>query len=174
MPQDWTLRRAGAADADTLALIGSATFLETFAGLLQGPDIVAHCAAKHSAAVYAGWAAEDLPMWLGEAREGAAPIGYAVLTRPDLPIADIAERELELKRIYTLSRFHGTGLGSALMAAAIEEARALGAPRLLLGVYAHNLRARAFYARQGFVQVGERHFRVGTMDCEDVILGLPL
>ena len=43
----WTIREAGADDAAALALIGAATFLETFAGILDGDAIVAHCAAKH-------------------------------------------------------------------------------------------------------------------------------
>ena len=35
----WTIREAGAGDASALALIGAATFLETFAGILDGEAI---------------------------------------------------------------------------------------------------------------------------------------
>ena len=45
----WTIREAGEADAPALALIGAATFLETFAGILDGDAIVGHCAAQHNA-----------------------------------------------------------------------------------------------------------------------------
>jgi len=37
------LRRCVPGDEEALALVGAATFLETFAGLLAGPDILAHC-----------------------------------------------------------------------------------------------------------------------------------
>ncbi len=43
------VRPCTAADAETLALVGAATFLQTFAGVLDGAAVVAHCAAAHSA-----------------------------------------------------------------------------------------------------------------------------
>jgi hypothetical protein len=43
-----TLRRATAADAAALALVGGATFLEAFTWMLPGADIVAHCSAHHA------------------------------------------------------------------------------------------------------------------------------
>ena len=46
----WAIREAGEADAAALALIGAATFLETFAGILDGEAIVGHCAAQHQEA----------------------------------------------------------------------------------------------------------------------------
>lgn len=49
----WTLVSAQADDADTLALIGAATFLETFAGVLDGAAIVAHCGVAHASGYYA-------------------------------------------------------------------------------------------------------------------------
>ncbi len=52
----------------------------------------------------------------------------------------------------------------------MEEARARGAPRLLLGVYAGNDRAIAFYGRQGFKPVGERSFLVGANRYHDLVL----
>ena len=50
---DWSIRQAEAADADALALVGAATFLETFASVHTGAEIVAHCREEHSAAAYA-------------------------------------------------------------------------------------------------------------------------
>ena len=84
------------------------------------------------------------------------------------------EADLELKRIYLLSRFHGAGAGRALMEAAIVEARLRGARRLLLGVYAGNGRAIAFYLKQGFSRISERRFQVGRNAYEDIIFALDL
>ncbi|HEX7695643.1 MAG TPA: GNAT family N-acetyltransferase [Sphingomonas sp.] len=172
---DWRLKRATAADAAALSLVASACFLETFAGILQGADIVAHCAAANDPAAFRAWSDDaDSRVVLAEIASGAAPIGYSVLTTPDLPAVDINADDIELRRIYTLSCAHGTGLGPALMAQALVDARAMGRQRMLLGVYARNDRARAFYEKQGFTKVGERQYRVGASLCDDVIYALTL
>jgi GNAT superfamily N-acetyltransferase len=145
-----SVRQAGSGDAARLALVAKATFLETFAGLLDGADILAHCKREHDEAACWKWLADpDAQLWLAETEQGGAPIGFALLARPSLPIPT-GERDLELKRIYLFSRFHGSGGGKALFEAALVEARRRGSKRLLLGVNAGNERARAFYAKIGF------------------------
>jgi diamine N-acetyltransferase len=169
------IRRATVPDATALALVASATFLETFAGIVDGRDILEHCVSKHSVEVYEAFlSASAAALWLAEAVEGSAPVGYAVLDAPQLPVADLRADDLELKRIYVLSRFHGTGVGAQLMTAALEEAKRRGSRRVLLGVYAQNHRALGFYAKHGFVRVGERHFQVGAHTYFDHILGRDL
>ena len=168
-----TIRRAMPADVPALSLIGSATFLETFAGVINGADIVAHCVTEHSAAVYDTLLTNvDGAAWLAEALEGGAPIGYAVLSRPKLPGAELDD--LEIKRIYVLARFHGTGVGAGLMSEALDEAKHRGARRALLGVYSHNHRALAFYAKHGFTRIVERHFKVGANTYFDYVLARDL
>jgi ribosomal protein S18 acetylase RimI-like enzyme len=169
----WRVRRASGRDEAALALVGAATFLETFADVLDGAAVIAHCRQANAPEAYARYLAAGAAAWLGETETGA-PIGFALLSRPELPAALVAERDLELKRIYLLSRFHGSGLGAALMAAAVAEASARGAPRLLLGVYAHNARAIAFYRKQGFEPIGQRRFAVGERLYDDVVLARPL
>lgn len=169
------IRRAHAGDAEALALVGAATFLDTFAGTLDGADIVGHCRKQHAAELYAQALADPASaLWLAETAAGAAPVGFAMLTPPQLPLPDLRADDLELKRIYLLSRFHGGGTGRRLMQCAIDEARARGAGRLLLGVYAGNARALAFYARCGYAQIGERRFQVGGNTYQDAILALEL
>lgn len=170
----WTIRSAAQADVDRLALIGAATFLETFAGILDGAAIVAHCQREHSQDAYRAHLESGAQGWLIEAAAGQAPIGFALAAQPSLPGGRMDGTDLELKRIYALSRFHGSGLGAALLRAAIGWAEARSAERLLLGVYAENTRARAFYSRNGFDQIGERRFRVGDRDYDDVVLARPL
>lgn len=166
---DWTLRQAGEDDVERLALIGAATFLETFAGILEGDAIVAHCTREHGVEAYrALLAAEGSGAWIAEAEAGGAPLGYALVTAPKL--AQSVPGDLELKRIYSFSRTHGSGLGAALMGRATRHAEEMGAKRLLLGVFAGNVRALAFYRRHGFEKIGDRRFRVGSQECEDVVL----
>ena len=166
------LRLCAAGDEEALALLGAATFLETFAGLLTGPDILAHCRVQHAASQYAAWLADpQYRLCLAELK--SAPVGFVVLSPPDLPVA-LTEDDIELKRIYLLHRFQGGGLGRALLEWSAAQARSMGKKRLLLGVKADNTDALAFYGRVGFVRIGERKFLVGNMWCDDYILSLTL
>ncbi|MCC2978937.1 GNAT family N-acetyltransferase [Sphingomonas sp. IC4-52] len=169
MTYDWRLRRAASADASAVAMVAAASFLETFAGILPGSDIVAHCARNSSPEKFAGWAGDPATVvTIAEHPVGEAPVGYSVLTSPDLPI-DVLPGDIELRRIYTLSVARGTGLGHRLMALALADAAALGAKRVLLGVLGTNVRARTFYEREGFVLAGTRRFNVGAGWYDDVI-----
>lgn len=169
-----SLRRCGADDARALALVGRATFLETFAGVLDGPDIERHCARQHTAALYARWLAQaDTRLWLAEAEPGHAPVGYLAMCPSTLPLDGARADDLEIKRIYLLHRFQGGGLGRRLMEQALADAHGRTG-RVLLGVYAGNATAQAFYARMGFRQVGSRRFRVGSRGYDDCILALDL
>lgn len=162
-------------DASALAIVAAATFLDTFAGILEGPSMIQHCLKNHIPSVYAAYLAHSRTRGcLAEVFPGAAPVGYTLLTEPDLPMEGISPYDVELKRIYLLSRFHGGGTGQRLMDNAITQAKDSGATRLLLGVFARNHRALRFYARNGFTQVATRTFQVGTMICDDLILARPL
>lgn len=73
--------------------------------------------------------------------------------------------------------WRGRGVGSALLAAAIEWAREHGAHKLSLGVFAHNASAIALYRKFGFVEEGLRvkHYRRASGELWDVIeMGLLL
>lgn len=165
---NWRLRRAGVADAAALSLVAGATFLEAFAGVLDAADIVAHVARNSSADAFARYLGDGAIATLAEAAAGAAPLGYTLLTRPDLPVPP-APGDIELKRIYTLAPTYGGGLGGALITRAIEDARAAGCARLLLGVYGGNRRAQRFYEKHDFATVGTRRFQVGATWHDDLV-----
>ncbi len=189
------LRRAGEPDAAALALVGAATFLEAFTWMLPGPDIVAHCAKQHTAEAYRAYMAQaETRITLAEVVPGGAPVGYAMLTAPELPTFAVQPGDIELKRIYLLSRFRspatpvmrlsgatsdgrpveGLRAGQALLDAAVADAREIGRTRVLLGTHAWNLQAIAFYRKNGFVEAGTRTFQVGTQVCSDLIFAKPL
>ena len=166
----WRIRAAGAADADALSLVASATFLDTYAASLDGADLVAHCVANNTAERFVGWAtAPDGAVTIAEIVPGHAPMGYSVLTSAiDLPVA-LEPGDIELRRIYALSRLHGTGLGTALIERAVDDARRLGKRRVLLGVWGGNHRAHRFYEKHGFTRAGTRQFRVGSVVHDDLV-----
>lgn len=77
MPGDVTIRRAELGDEVALSLLGQATFLETFSGVLDGAAIVEHCRNAHSIAQYRSWLGDaQSGIWLAEASAGKAPVGY--------------------------------------------------------------------------------------------------
>jgi diamine N-acetyltransferase len=190
-----TLRRATSADAPALALTGAATFLEAFTWMLPGADIVAHALKNHAADAYTHYLADPKTRItvavtgsaVGFPDEPGSIVGYVLLCTPELPTIDIVPTDIELKRIYLFSRFRSAPVldasgapipnlrpAQALMDAAVADARALGGKRLLLGTHATNLRAIAFYHRNGFVEVGTRVFQVGSQQCCDLIFAKPL
>jgi RimJ/RimL family protein N-acetyltransferase len=74
-------------------------------------------------------------------------------------------------------RWRGMGVGSALVAAAIERARMMGAHKIALQVWPHNTAALALYRRFGFVEEGRltRHYRRQNGELWDaIVMGLPL
>src|SRR5262245_44821132 len=173
--QPITIRRCEPGDEIALSIVGQASFLDTFAGVLSGKDILGHCVREHSNGKYARWLADpDSAAWIAEVEPGQAPVGYLVLTKPDLPLSDISLNDAEVKRVYILSRFRGAGLGRRLMQEAGFYAQSRGIRRLLLGVYSGNSGAISFYEKLGYQRVGERSFRVGDNIYNDFILALPL
>lgn len=73
--------------------------------------------------------------------------------------------------------WRGRGVGSALLAAAIEHARAEGLHKLALEVFPHNDAAIALYRKFGFVEEGRRvkHYRRASGELWDSIaMGLLL
>jgi len=169
-----SIRRAAPADAGALALVGAATFLESYSGVIDGGALMRHCAEKQTETVYAAALADPAhALWIAEAGPGAAPVGYLHLAAPDLPV-DSGPGDLEIKRIYVLDKFQRTGLGQRLLDAAMAHARATKAARLLLGVYKGNAKALSFYERAGFLRCGERAFDVGGTVYQDWVLGKPL
>ncbi len=173
--QPIAIRRCAPGDESALSIIGQATFLDTFAGVLSGKDILGHCVRQHSSEKYEAWLrGAASAVWIAEIEPGAAPVGYLVLTKPDLPLADISPQDAEVKRIYLLNRFRGGGLGRRLMQEAEAHARSHGIRRLLLGVYSGNAAAISFYEKLGYRRVGERSFTVGDSTYHDFILALGL
>jgi ribosomal protein S18 acetylase RimI-like enzyme len=155
-------------------MIGAATFLETYAHMISVADMVAHVGATNSVQAFRGVATDPgSALWIAELPSTAAPVGYAVLTPPELPIA-LQPEDIELRRIYLLSRWHAGGLGRRLIEHAIGYARAMGKRRFLIGVYSENERAIGFYRRMGCELVGRRRFEVGDAVFDDLIFGMDL
>ncbi|WP_022682007.1 GNAT family N-acetyltransferase [Sphingobium bisphenolivorans] len=161
-------RRAGPKDAAALSVLGGATFLASFAHDHPGEALIAHIRDAHGPAYYEAALADPACTILIGETPLRAPVAYAMLTPPDLPTETCAD-DIELKRIYLLGGWQGAGHGDALMQRVVDEAKAQGAARLLLAVYPQNDRAKRFYARHGFAEIGETLFMVAGVPFRDLI-----
>ena len=165
----WRLRRAVPADAAACGLVATASFAAAFYDDLAIADMLAHCAAHCSATRFDAWLADDMTIvTLAEHPDTGVPVGYTVLTAPDLPV-DPHCGDVELRRIYLMPAGWGTGLGADLLDRAVKDAAVIGAARMLLGVYDRNTRAYGFYEKHGFERIGTRRFRVGSVWHDDFV-----
>jgi len=164
-------RDAVPADAETLAELGRATFIETFGHLYTPENLVAFLETHRPQR----WRAElaDPAFAVRLAEEDGRAAAYAKIAPPTLPF-ETERRAAELRQFYVLGPWQGRGISTELMAWAIGEARRRGAEELYLSVFIDNHRARRFYARYGFEQVGTYDFMVGTHADLDLVMRLDL
>ena len=102
------------------------------------------------------------------------PIGYAKLSPLVAPAPAPQPGAMELQQIYVLRPWHGRGVAEELMGWAIDAARAEGAPEIYLTVFDHNERAKRFYTRHGFSEVGHCTFKLGDRVDDDRVWRKPL
>jgi len=80
-------------------------------------------------------------------------------------------KALELKRIYVLQQYQGKGVAQALMNFYMDFAIKNNYEVVWLGVWEQNEKAKAFYAKYGFIDSGYTHdFPIGNTPQTDVWL----
>ena len=84
-------------------------------------------------------------------------------------VAWFAAGQGEIANIAVDESARGRGVGSALLDAALDEARGHGTEEVFLEVRSSNVRARELYASRGFVEVGRRR-RYYRRPVEDAII----
>jgi ribosomal protein S18 acetylase RimI-like enzyme len=167
------IRYATAADAALLAEVGARTFYDSFAADNTPENMAAYLAASFSPEKQASELSEPGTVFLIAEVEGTTA-GYAKL-RASPPLPGITgERPLELVRIYSLKEWIGHGIGPALMQACLQEAEKRGCDTLWLDVWEQNVRARAFYRKWGFVEVGTNSFQLGDDLQNDLLMQRPV
>lgn len=160
--------RAGlAADAASLAAIRASVAAgdpEASAGTPQGgspgPDYFARWLEKERGLIYV-------------AEIGGAAAGYLAMQQAAHP-AVAARNPVQLCQLYVIPALHGGGVAALLMSAALEQARMRRNDVIWLGVSEHNLRARGFYRKHGFVAVGVHEVGDAGQAHRDVVMSRPL
>lgn len=113
------------------------------------------------------------------AREDGRMVGYLMLIRgvpddEDVRRAVTLRPAIELSKMYVLPGSHGGGVSAALIAAALNRAKALDTKCVWLGVNQHNQRAQRFYTKHGFAINGAKTFRLGAGIENDYVMVRPL
>ena len=162
-----------ASDGPALAAMAEQCFTETFAHLYSPTNLATFVAQAYGPT---GLLADlvDPAITIRAAREGGAIAGYAKIGPVSLPAPDPAPGAIELRQLYVLQPWQGSGLARSLMDWTIATAKANEASEIYLSVYIDNARARRFYERYGFVDIGPYAFMVGDQADEDRLLKLPL
>jgi diamine N-acetyltransferase len=158
----WTLRPAGPQDVEAYRAAADRFFRETYGHDAHHAQVMdRHCADTFAADIIAAELADPYVTGL-LAKLGDATVGLAQWRS--------GRDATKLVRLYVDRTCHGTGLGQALMAAAVADATGRGKRSLDLGVWDQNHRAIAFYRRQGFVVTGMVEFLLAGAAQTDLLM----
>lgn len=167
-----TIRLARLDEADALSVFGRRTFLDTFAGQNRADDMEAYLAGAFSEAVQRAELSDADTITL-VAEDGGKIVGYAQLRLGEPPPCVDGPAPIELVRFYVDRGWHGRGIAQRLMRA-VETSAAARGRTLWLGVWERNDRAKAFYVKCGFADVGSHVFQLGSDAQLDRIMTKPL
>ena len=167
-----TYRDATPADAAEIGAVATQAYLETFEGLYRQGDLDAFLPAAFGPTGLQAHLSQP-PYTVRVATDAAAIVGFAKLGPVAFP-GEWPAGATELHQLYVLKPYLGAGIGPALLDWAIDTARRAAATELLLSVYVDNHRAKRFYQRYGFVDIGRHDFAVGSTIDEDRLMRLVL
>jgi ribosomal protein S18 acetylase RimI-like enzyme len=164
------LRVATAGQAAALAQVMERTFRATFGEFTADEHMAEHCRNSYGEAIQRMEIVNpDITTLLCIDDESIA--GFVQIRSGERPACVAALHPVELHRIYVDSPWQGKGIAALLMEAALDDARSRSADGAWLGVWENNRRAIRFYAKFGFVEVGEHVFHVGGDAQRDLLMG---
>lgn len=166
-----TYRNGRPGDGAALSKLFCESFAATFGHLYSAENLASFLCDKDKQAFEAELADPAFAFRL--AHDGDQLAGYSKLGPNDLP-GDTPPATLELYQLYVLAPWQGCGIAGELMDWTLAEARRRGATHLQLSVFVDNHRARRFYDKRGFEEVGRYAFMVGDHEDDDRIMRLAL
>lgn len=155
------VRLAVDSEATALAELAARTFRETFAAENRSENMALHLERSYGPSQQQRELADPSIATLLVELDGQLA-GYAQLRSGAAPECVTGDSPIELWRFYVDQPWHGRGIAQTLMTHVDAEAFRRGARTLWLGVWERNERAKAFYRKAGFEDVGSHVFMVGT------------
>ncbi len=166
------IREAVSEDIETLALLGHATFNETYAAENTQSDMELYLAQKFNIGqVSKEFNAPGSHFFIAE-YQGTA-VGYIKYSTNNSP-EGLSGNPLELEHIYVLKEYHGRGIGKKLTENCISYALEKYHTVIWLIVWEKNLAAQKFYAGLGFKIFGKKEFVLGNDVQNDYMMKLQL
>jgi diamine N-acetyltransferase len=167
-----SIRLALPADAARLAEFGARTFADAF-GADNTPENMSLYLARTYGVAQQTAELNDPAMCTIIAESDGRLAGFAQLRAGPAHESVTGETPIELLRFYVDRPWHGQGLAGALMTAVDREATRREAMVVWLSVWERNERAKAFYRKCGFAEVGEKVFVLGTDRQRDRVMARP-
>ncbi|NUO50759.1 MAG: GNAT family N-acetyltransferase [Polyangiaceae bacterium] len=169
------VRPARSEDAEAISALAAATFRDAFGSQNTEADMSKYIADAFQPEKQKAEILDTQSVVLvAQGGDGDQLVGYAHLVAGGASSGITGEPPIELKRLYVDRAWHGRGVAQSLMDSTIEAARLRGAQTIWLGVWEHNPRAVAFYAKYGFQRVGEHTFLLGSDQQTDWLLARPV
>jgi ribosomal protein S18 acetylase RimI-like enzyme len=165
------IRQAVPEDAKLLTDLAYTTFWDAFAHHPKNaPDDLNHYMRQ-------AFNQEQITAELADAKNifliaeiGDEAAGYSKIIIDNIEPGIMAERPVELSRLYSHQKHLGQGVGQTLMDACFERARVEGRDVMWLGVWEYNPRAQRFYEKNGFRVVGSHVFLLGKDPQTDLLM----
>lgn len=155
------IRRATEADAGLLSEMALRIYLDTFAAQNRPEDIEMHAAKSYTPEIQLAELRDASKTYLIAEVDGE-PAGFAMVGTPESKLCNTCAAPIELFRFYVDKAWHGRGVAQTMMNAVDELARSMGGRTLCLGVWEHNDRAKRFYEKIGFRDIGSQPYVLGT------------
>jgi predicted N-acetyltransferase YhbS len=148
MADEWTIRRARTAELPRLREIEreAGVRFDAIPALADVPEVLMPPAALDEACVLG-------LVWVAAAAADDAPVGFAY--------ADVLDDALQLEELDVLPAWGRRGIGRALVAAVVDEARARGLAAVTLTTFRDVAWNAPFYAALGFRVLAEAEISPG-------------
>ncbi|WP_339915556.1 GNAT family N-acetyltransferase [uncultured Brevundimonas sp.] len=170
---DVVIRPARPEDAPAVARLGQTTFVETFVegfGIPYPPaELEPYLESSFGLATTTARMADPAEAWWVAEVDGTV-VAFAQTGPNALPHPDGRPSHAELKRLYVARSAQGLGLGTKLLAVALDWMAANGDGAEWIGVWSGNLKAQKLYAAYGFEKAGEYEYPVGSWRDREFIL----
>lgn len=163
------IRKTGLSDLDLLVQISRQTFLETFADSNTQDNMDRYLRENLTREKLASEITNpDSSFYFAEL--DANVLGYLKINSGNAQSEKISDRSVEIERIYVCGAYHGKGVGKMLLDYAMTIALEKNADQVWLGVWENNLRAIAFYRKNGFEAFDQHVFMLGDDKQTDILL----
>jgi diamine N-acetyltransferase len=152
-PLNFSLRMASSEDAVTISALSIQVFLDTYATEGVRPELALEAHSEYSVDAFAQRLAEPQRQFI-LVETGDGLLGFAEVLLTSVPSPAGALAGAELVRLYVQPKAQRMNLGRSLLTRAEQLVQAENIGNLWLTAWEGNYKARSFYERVGYVDVG--------------------